>query len=226
MTKQPDGNMRFWDQLRWVPQEVTKAFKRKGGFSGNDINPTWRMQRMTEVFGPCGVGWGTTEPKLTFHAAGDDILVYCVLGVWIDGGTTVWGVGGDYIASKNKQGAIVTDDEACKKAQTDAIGNAMQKLGLAADVWLGNFDDSKYQEKAQAELFKQEAQRDPDFDRHIAKSNALRTDLLNAGDLAELEKVGTEIKKAGLPAHLVDALRNEFAQRRVALQSQQAQAAE
>ena len=36
------------------------------------------------------------------------------------------------------------DDEACKKASTDALTKAFSYLGLNADVFLGMFDNNKY----------------------------------------------------------------------------------
>ena len=53
--------------------------------------------------------------------------------------------------SSNSSG-LRTDDEAFKKAFTDAIGNAMKHLGMSADVHMGLFDDSKYVESVREEL--------------------------------------------------------------------------
>jgi hypothetical protein len=36
------------------------------------------------------------------------------------------------------------DDEAPKKAMTDALTKAMSHLGMSADIFLGKFDDNKY----------------------------------------------------------------------------------
>mgnify|MGYP003641128994 CR=1 FL=1 len=48
-----------------------------------------------------------------------------------------------------KTGAL--DDEAPKKAMTDAMTKALSHLGMSADVFLGMFDNSKYVEKVAAE---------------------------------------------------------------------------
>ena len=48
-----------------------------------------------------------------------------------------------------KTGAL--DDEAPKKAMTDAMTKALSHLGVSADVFLGMFDNSKYVEKVAAE---------------------------------------------------------------------------
>ena len=74
-------------------------------------------------------------------------VVYCWLTLWYvhDGARSspVPGVGGDMVIVKQSSG-LRTDDEAFKKAFTDAIGNAMKHIGMSADVHMGRFDDSKY----------------------------------------------------------------------------------
>ena len=45
----------------------------------------------------------------------------------------------------NTKGTL--DDEAPKKAMTDAMTKAMSHLGMAADVFLGLFDSNKYVEQ-------------------------------------------------------------------------------
>ncbi len=49
-----------------------------------------------------------------------------------------------------KNGSL--DDEAPKKAMTDAMTKAFSHLGMSADVFLGMFDDSKYVESLKKEF--------------------------------------------------------------------------
>lgn len=145
------NNLRIWDALGKTDPKHTKSFSRAGGFKGTATKPIWTAMRMTEYFGPCGLGWGMTRPEFQTVPSGEDILVFCTVGLWYvegTGGTAavrgeVFGVGGDKCAGKNKNGPF-TDDEAFKKAYTDAIGNAMKQIGVSADVHMGLFDDSKY----------------------------------------------------------------------------------
>lgn len=135
--------MKFWNQLANVPPEHLKSFQKGGGFKGTDIKPQWRYQRMTEVFGPCGHGWGMDRPN--FQVVGNN--VYCTVGVWWRDGSEpselVYGVGGETLTGKG-------DDEAFKKAYTDALGNALVKVGVASDVYMGWFDGSKYVKRTDA----------------------------------------------------------------------------
>ena len=134
----------LWDRLGKTDPSATKPFKRAGGFSGTAIKPMWSYKRMTEEFGACGVGWGINEPTFQVVPAGEEILVYCTVSIWhTSKENAVFGVGGDKVAGKNKYG-INTDDEAFKKAFTDAITNALKLIGVGADVHMGMYDDSKY----------------------------------------------------------------------------------
>lgn len=149
------ANLDIWDKLSRTDPAHTKGFKRAGGFSGTAIKPIYTEQKMTETFGPCGVGWGIDEPHFQ-TAIGNDgqMAVYCWVSIWInhDGKVSapIFGVGGDMVVVKQSSG-LRTDDEAFKKAFTDAIGNAMKHLGMSADVHMGLFDDSKYVRERQEE---------------------------------------------------------------------------
>lgn len=138
------ANTAIWDALGKTDPAHTKRFKRSGGFEGTAVKPIWMERRLTEEFGPCGIGWGTDKPEFQLVTVGDEILVYCTVRCWHGSpDNTLWGVGGDKVAAKNKYG-IQADDEAFKKAHTDAVGNAFKHIGCGADVHMGQFDDSKY----------------------------------------------------------------------------------
>lgn len=148
-------NLRHWKSLCETDPKYTKQFTRSGGFKGTAQNPTYAIKKMTDTFGPAGMGWGTGKPEFQFVSGPDgETLVYCTLSLWyLDDGkiNTVWGVGGDSAVLKNSYG-IKCDDEACKKSFTDAMTNAMKFIGMAADLHLGMFDDSKYVNDLKAKL--------------------------------------------------------------------------
>lgn len=145
-------NLELWNKLGKTDPAHTKSFTRAGGFRGTAIKPMWSYHRMTEEFGPCGIGWGIGYPQFQVVAAGDETLVYCTASVWYrDADNCVYGVGGDKVLSKTKNG-LATDDEAFKKAFTDAVTNALKLIGVGADVHMGMFDDSKYVNEMKAEF--------------------------------------------------------------------------
>ena len=50
-------HMELYNSWRQVPKEAQKAIT-GGRLNGmTDINPMWRIQCLTERFGPCGMGW-------------------------------------------------------------------------------------------------------------------------------------------------------------------------
>lgn len=146
----PNPHMKIWDALAKTDPAQTKAFNRAGGFKGTAIKPIWVIKRLTEMFGPCGVGWGIGEPQFQVVDAGEEILVYCTVSCWHNNGVananpvaSLCGVGGDKVKAKRSGGAFC-DDEAFKKAFTDAVNNAFKFVGVAADIHMGQFDDNKY----------------------------------------------------------------------------------
>jgi hypothetical protein len=162
-------NLRHWDALGKTDPAHTKSFTRAGGFRGTAIRPIESVRRMTEHFGPCGVGWGTYKPEFQLVPidGNGEIMVFCTVGLWYneDGKSgpeqdhglgiadhpCVYGVGGDKVVSRGS-GGLRTSDEAFKSAYTDALSNAMKHIGVGADVHMGRFDDSKYVEAARAEF--------------------------------------------------------------------------
>lgn len=151
----------LWDKLGKTDPAHTKGFNRAGGFKGTAIKPIYTTKKMTEVFGPAGTGWGMGKPVFQVVPGSDgQVAVYCTVSLWYrevaDDGIgmeppTVYGVGGDMVVVKQSD-KLRTDDEAFKKAFTDAIGNAMKHIGMSADVHMGLFDDSKYVSELRAEM--------------------------------------------------------------------------
>lgn len=143
-------NLELWDSVSRVPPEHLKAFDR-GTFKGTAIKPAWAYKTMTEHAGPCGEGWSIGEPAFTLvDGVKGEKLVYCVVTVHYKGGSVV-GVGGDkvikYTPPNEKYGRAErwdNDDEAFKKSYTDALTNALVKLGVGADIHMGLWDGNKY----------------------------------------------------------------------------------
>ena len=144
-------NMHLWNLLKRTDPKATKPFTRNGGFRGTQIDPAWRLMIMTEVFGPVGKGWGYEQMDWTIA----ERMVFICARVWyIDPETgekcwtgPQWG-GTEMVRRRN--GIEAPDDECFKMSMTDALGKCLVQLGLAADVHMGQFDDSKYREEAEA----------------------------------------------------------------------------
>ena len=151
--EQVPDNLRIWNLVSKTDPAHTKQFKRAGGFSGTALKPIWVEQMLTAAFGPAGIGWGTDEPKFeVIPGKNGEVLVYCTVRGWhTSRDNSVYGVGGDkiitYIKANeqyNRPERWENDDEAFKKAFTDAMMNAFKHVGVGADIHMGLFDDSKY----------------------------------------------------------------------------------
>jgi len=52
-------NLAIYNKVAEVPETAKKKIN-GGKLSGmTDINPMWRVKTLTEIFGPCGIGWYT-----------------------------------------------------------------------------------------------------------------------------------------------------------------------
>jgi hypothetical protein len=138
----------LWNKLRTPPPTALKPIS-GGRLNGKtDINPMWRLQALTEQFGPCGVGWRyeITNVWMVDASEGQKIL-YMQVHLFIkengEWSAPIPGFGGDFMIEKERAG-LHANDEAFKMAETDALGNAMKKLGQAADVYWAAGKESKY----------------------------------------------------------------------------------
>lgn len=151
--RQRAANMKVWNALCRTDPAQTKAFNRAGGFKGTAVKPIWVVKRLTEQFGACGEGWGIGEPQFqVINGDHKEVLVYCTVECWHGSPENkLYGVGGDKVVTHikanpqyNRAERWENDDEAFKKAFTDAVNNAFKFVGVAADIHMGQFDDSKY----------------------------------------------------------------------------------
>lgn len=153
-TEQPKNesihqNMRFYGQVQDTPKEAQKAFN-NGRFSGTDINPMWRIKKLTEIFGPAGFGWWTQNEKFIFEPceATGEIAAFCTLElVVVDPETKepskpITGIGGNKFLVSQKSGKYC-NDEAYKMAYTDALSIACKSLGFSHDIYFAS-DRTKY----------------------------------------------------------------------------------
>lgn len=143
-------NMRIYEAVRFVPEQAKKKIT-GGRLAGmTDINSMWRIKVLTEQFGPCGEGWYTSDVKYWQDRLDNNgsVALFCsiLLNVKIDGAWSqpIYGIGGNTLVAAEKSGLRI-DDEAYKKAYTDAISVACKALGIGADVYFEK-DVTKYSE--------------------------------------------------------------------------------
>ena len=164
------NNLRYYLQGCEVPKDALKSIV-AGRLKGmSDVNPMWRMKRMTEIFGPVGFGWRYTVDRQWTETYGDEVKCFCNVSLYVrDPETREWseaipGCGGSAIVSKESKG-IYVNDEGYKMALTDALSIAMKPLGIGANIWYDpkatGHNESKYEEATRTRTQQNGAQSQP-----------------------------------------------------------------
>lgn len=140
-------NLELYNRVRDVPKEAVKPIT-AGRLKGkSDINPMWRIKKLTEEFGMCGFGWKYEIIRMWTEDGGNGekaAFVHINLYVKMNGGWSepIQGIGGSSFTTIEKNGMYVSD-ECFKMALTDAISVSCKALGFAADIYFAN-DTTKY----------------------------------------------------------------------------------
>lgn len=148
-----------YEAMSQPPQNALKPID-FGALKGkSDINPQWRIEALTEQFGLCGIGWKFEVVDIQVQdCPSGERLVFMVINLYVKNenswSAAIPGIGGNFILKKTKSGLAV-NDEAYKMCLTDALGNAAKCVGVAADIYRGNYDGSKYINAQQAEATEQ-----------------------------------------------------------------------
>lgn len=148
-----------YEAMSQPPQNALKPID-FGALKGkSDINPQWRIEALTEQFGLCGLGWKfeIVDVQVQDCPSGER-LIFMAINLYVKNekswSAAIPGIGGNYIIKKTKSG-LTPNDEAYKMCLTDALGNAAKCIGVAADIYRGNYDGSKYINAQQAEVIEQ-----------------------------------------------------------------------
>lgn len=126
-----------WDVPEWALRPISGG--RLKGMT--NINPMWRILKLTELFGPVGFGWKTvtlSEEVVPGHDGEMVVNTRIALYVKVDGewSEPIEGSGGAKLVVK-ETGGFYTDDEAFKKARTDALSNACRDKCFGGKVYSG-----------------------------------------------------------------------------------------
>ena len=177
-------NMMIYNQARTVPIEACKSIT-AGRLKGmTDINPMYRIKRLTEMFGACGIGWWyeVTDKQIIFDEITNqkialvDILLYFVDPESGKESKGIPGTGGAACVAQERNGPYLSD-ECYKMALTDAISVAAKALGVAADIYWQK-DRTKYPTDTEEEP-KQEAKQEKPKEQSPRKMLIARLNELN-----------------------------------------------
>lgn len=157
--EQTAKNLSIYERARLVPERAIKPIV-NGRLKGkSDINPVYRIKRMTEIFGVVGFGWRYEIVKQWLEPYGNEVKAFTQINLYIkmngEWSEAIPGVGGASFVSMESKGAYV-NDECYKMSLTDALSVSMKALGIAADIYYAkdgnnlNPGDSKCRDEGQA----------------------------------------------------------------------------
>lgn len=150
-------NKALWQRVCVTDPRAVKPITGKQ-YSGNSPKPYWIVERLTDEFGPCGIGWGFTILSERFERFGEGVneeaLHIASVRFWyVMNGTRgeLEQVGQTRAAYTTSKGKFMVDEDAPKKSVTDALVKCASYLGFAGDIFSGRWDDSKYVAQAARE---------------------------------------------------------------------------
>lgn len=168
-------NMDLWGKVFVTDKAHVTEIKGKS-YKGNSPRPYYLIQKATETFGPCGIGWGYRiveqgtqevrypEPLGNTGNTVERLMInhWVLVEFWykLDGvkSEPIQQYGGTKLSYRTSTGKQEFDEDAQKKSVTDALIKCMSCVGFAGDIFSGRWDDSKYHQE-QEERKQQQGQR-------------------------------------------------------------------
>ena len=166
-------NLKLWDAHADIDPKFTKAITGKQ-YKGTSPNPQYVIKCLTELFGPVGQGFGWDVVAEEFQPLGPEVLHWCRIKFWhTDRANTFDSYGQTKASYISKDGKLIVDEDAPKKSLTDAIIKAASHVGIAANIFLGRWDDQKYVQEVNAEYRAEESKIAGPTPAQIAHENAV-----------------------------------------------------
>lgn len=200
-------NMKLWEAVERTDPKQVKPITGKP-YKGTSPKPYYLVQKATETFGPCGIGWGfqIVSERVEDGSAGDKVHIAHVRlwYVWDGKRGELDHVGQTMFAGKNKNGPY-TDEDAPKKSVTDALVKALSMIGFAGDIFMGRYDDSKYVQELRDEARQEQPPSVPMTGRNAAGASG--SDPAHNAPAAPLSQYAIAFKFAADKAKSADELR-------------------
>ena len=154
------NHLDLWNRFADIDPAFTKEIAGKD-YRGTSPNPHYVIQCLTEMFGPVGVGFGWEVEQDEFTPIGEEVLHWCRIRFWHTDRSNWFSAYGQTKALMKTKNGLRLDEDAPKKSLTDAITKAASQIGIAANIFLGRWDDSKYVAEVNAEYRQEERKTDP-----------------------------------------------------------------
>jgi hypothetical protein len=201
------SNKALWQRAFTTDPRAVKAITGKQ-YAGNSPKPYWIVERLTDEFGPCGIGWGFTILNERFERFSDtDTLHIAAVRLWyvMDGQRgELEQIGQTKASYMTGSGKFMLDEDAPKKSVTDALVKCASYLGFAGDIFSGRWDDSKYVAEAGKEWRKREQDDKP------AKPEPIKAGVITATDgAADALEEQERMEMTEVALYMIDMHRNE-----------------
>lgn len=150
------GNLDLWNKHADIDPAFTKPITGKA-YKGTSPSPQYVIRCLTEMFGPVGKGFGWDVTAEGWQPLGDEVLHWCRIRFWHTDRANGFDAYGQTKALMKTTGGLKSDEDAPKKSLTDAIVKAASQIGVAANIFLGRWDDQKYVDQVNEEYRSAEA---------------------------------------------------------------------
>lgn len=198
-------NMSIWNRVAESDPDMIEKVS-FGQFKFSTIDAQSQLQKATEVFGPCGLGWGIRNQKFEMLTVDPTDAHFNLLGytaeLWYihNNKESVFEIASDIELFENTKNGWKRVSDPYKKVRTDGVTKGLSWLGFNADVFLGKFDNQKYVESLHHKKDVKE--------KTEAKLKAEGKELPQEAQLDEIQALALEV---GLSGQLfADYLKNEF----------------
>ena len=135
-----DKNLVIWNQAKKLILVSLRGFPLELG-ALLSIDAHYQIRRATEIFGPVGASWGY-DVKYDTLTMDNKAFQFADVSIWVGKPEYKYGPVRGCNLLVDAKGRV--DDDAPKKALTDALTKALSHLGFNADVFMGMFDSNKY----------------------------------------------------------------------------------
>ena len=187
------SNLEIWNRFADIDPAYTKPITGKP-YKGTSPNPQYVIRCLTDIFGPVGQGFGWEVVREEFTPLGDQVLHWCRIRFWHGKRENCFESYGQTKALMKTQNGMMLDEDAPKKSLTDAIIKASSQLGIAANIFLGRWDDQKYVQQVNSEYRKEDAKQKPSGPPQEAIDTA-KTSLGGADSLDQLTAIWKGLPK-------------------------------
>lgn len=187
------GKLDLWNKHADIDPAFTKPITGKA-YKGTSPSPQYVIHCLTDMFGPVGEGFGWDVAAEGWQPLGDEVLHWCRIRFWHTDRANGFDAYGQTKALMKTKNGLMSDEDAPKKSLTDAIVKAASQIGIAANIFLGRWDDQKYVAQVAAEY------RDADKPQPSSAAQEAASRLMAAASIADL--------KAAVEA-LPDQIRND-----------------